>query len=68
MKMIVLPWRNDQKEETERGVRISRWLKEQGLTMSKDYTWMVDTTSREIRFMFNSDAESWATLLGIKEL
>ena len=35
--MIVLPWRNDQKEETERGVRISRWLKEQGLTSGVSY-------------------------------
>ena len=68
MKMVRLPFKREQKEETERGVLISRWLKEQGLKMSKDYTWMVDTTSREIRFMFNSDAESWATLLGIKEL
>lgn len=68
MKIVYLPFRADQKAETERGVQISRWLKAQGLTMSRDYTWMVDVTSRQLRFMFNSHAESWATMLTMKEL
>ena len=66
--MVCLPFRKEQKEETERGVQISRWLKEQGLQMSRDYTWMVDVSSRELRFMFNGHAESWATMLTMKEL
>jgi hypothetical protein len=68
MKMVRLPFKRDQKEETERGVLISRWLKEQGLKMSKDYTWMVNTKERELNFMFNGEAESWATMLVMKEL
>ena len=66
--MVRLPFKREQKEETERGVLISRWLKEQGLKMSKDYTWMVNTKERELNFMFNGEAEAWTTLLVMKEL
>lgn len=69
MKIVTLPFRDGSSEsETHRGVLVSRWLKEQGLTMGKDYTWMVDQSSRELRFMFNGDAEAWATMLTMKEL
>jgi hypothetical protein len=47
---------------------ISRWLKEQGLTMGKDYTWRVDQNRRELQFMFNGDAEAWATLITMRDL
>lgn len=71
MKVVTLPFRIDNQTpggEAERGVVISRWLKEQGLKMGKDYTWKVDQNSRELQFMFNGDAESWATMLTMKEL
>ena len=55
-------------QETHRGVTISRWLKEQGLKMGQDYTWKIEQGSREIHFMFNSEAEAWATLLTMKEV
>ena len=67
MKAVKLQFKGEQRHETERGVTISRWLKSEGLVMGKDYTWMVNTASRELVFMFNGDAESWATLLVLRE-
>jgi len=69
MKIVRLPFKvTEQYPETERGVKISRWLKEQGLLMGRDYTWMVSTKDRELHFIFNGDAEAWATMLTMKEL
>lgn len=69
MKIITLPFREGSSEqESHRGVMISRWLKEQGIVMGKDFTWRIDHIQREIQFMFNGDAEAWATMLTMKEL
>jgi hypothetical protein len=69
MKIVTLPFREGTSEiETHRGVMISRWLKEQGIIMGRDYTWRVDQNNRELQFMFNGDAEAWATMLTMKEL
>jgi hypothetical protein len=69
MKIVTLPFREGTSEsETHRGVEISRWLKEQGIVMGRDYTWRVDQSGRELQFMFNGDAESWATLITLKDL
>jgi fatty acid desaturase len=69
MKIVTLPFREGNSEqESHRGVMISRWLKEQGLQMGRDYTWKIDHIKREIEFMFNGDAEAWATMLTMKEL
>lgn len=67
MKIVRLAFKEQQRNETERGVLISRWLKENGLKIGKDYTWMVSTKDRELHFMFNGEAESWATMLTMKE-
>ena len=69
MKIVTLPFREGSSEqESHRGVMISRWLKEQGVIMGRDYTWKVDQKTREQQFMFNGDAEAWATVLTMKEL
>jgi hypothetical protein len=68
MQQVRLTWKDDQHKESERGVRISRYLKEVGLLIGRDYTWRLDVEKKEIVFMFNGDAESWATMLSIKEL
>jgi hypothetical protein len=69
MKTVTLPYRDGNPEnESHRGVMISRWLKEQGLQMGRDYTWRLDQGKREIEFMFNGEAEAWATMLTMKEL
>ena len=69
MKIVTLPFREGSSEqESHRGVVISRWLKEQGLQMGRDYTWRLDQSKREIEFMFNGETEAWATMLTIKEL
>lgn len=69
MKIVTLPFREGSSEqESHRGVMISRWLKEQGVVMGRDYTWRVDHIQRELQFMFNGEAESWATMLTMKEL
>ena len=69
MKIVTLPFREgNSEEESHRGVMISRWLKEQGIVMGKDFTWRIDHIQREIQFMFNGDAEAWATMLTMKEL
>lgn len=69
MKIVTLPFREGTPEsESHRGVMISRWLKEQGIIMGRDYTWRVDQNARELQFMFNGDAEAWATMLTMKEL
>jgi hypothetical protein len=69
MKIVTLPFREGSSEqESHRGVVISRWLKEQGLQMGRDYTWRVDQSKHEIEFMFNGEAEAWATMLTMKEL
>mgnify|MGYP006301574771 CR=1 FL=1 len=67
MQQVRLAFKKDQREESERGVRISRYLKEMGLVMGRDYTWLLDTNRKEIVFMFNSEAESWATMLTMRE-
>ena len=36
--------------------------------MGKDYTWRIDHIKREIEFMFNGDAEAWATLITMRDL
>jgi hypothetical protein len=69
MQIVTLPFREGSAEqESHRGVTISRWLKEQGIVMGRDYTWRVDQNNRELQFMFNGDAEAWATMLTMKEL
>jgi hypothetical protein len=69
MKIVTLPFREgNSEEESHRGIMISRWLKEQGIIMGQDYTWRVDHIQRELQFMFNGDAEAWATMLTMKEL
>ena len=69
MKIVTLPFREGSSEqESHRGVVISRWLKDQGLQMGRDYTWRLDQSKREIEFMFNGEAEAWATMLTMKEL
>lgn len=69
MKIVTLPFKDGIAEaETKRGVDISRWLKSQGLTMGRDYTWKVNMAERELQFMFNSDAEAWATLISMRDL
>lgn len=68
MQQVRLSWKKEQHEESERGVRISRYLKDCGLTMGRDYTWLLDTINKEIVFMFTHDAESWASMLSMKEL
>ena len=69
MKIVTLPFREgSSEEESHRGIMISRWLKEQGIIMGRDYTWRVDHIQRELQFMFNGDAEAWATMLTMKEL
>ena len=69
MKIVTLPFKDGVAEhETHRGVTISRWLKEQGLTIGKDFTWRVSMTKCELEFMFNGDAEAWATLITMRDL
>jgi len=70
LKVVTLPFKNlpHPGDESDRGVQISRWLKTQGLNIGKDFTWRVDQNNRELQFMFNGDAEAWATMLTIKEL
>jgi hypothetical protein len=69
MKIVTLPFREGTSEqESHRGVTISRWLKEQGVIMGRDYTWRVDQNRQELQFMFNGQAESWATLITLKDL
>ena len=69
MKIVTLPFREGSAEqESHRGVTISRWLKEQGVIMGRDYTWRVDQNNRDQQFMFNGGAETWATMLTMKEL
>jgi hypothetical protein len=66
---VILPFKNGTHgDESNRGVEISRWLKSQGLIIGKDYTWMVKSDQRELHFMFNGDAEAWATLITMRDL
>jgi len=69
MKIVTLPFKDGiAEQETKRGMDISRWLKSQGLTIGKDYTWKVNMVERELQFMFNGDAEAWATLISMRDL
>ena len=68
MKQVCLEWKSDQREESERGVRISRYLKEHGLQMGRDYTWRLDAGKREIVFMFNDESQAWTSMLTMMEL
>lgn len=70
MQIVTLPFKDNPVlgGEPDRGVMISRWLKEQGLVMGKDFTWRVDQGKKELQFMFNGDAEQWATLITMRDL
>lgn len=68
MQSITLPFKTEQSDESERGIRISRFLKEQGLVIGRDFTWRLDVQNKTLVFMFNRDAESWASMIGMKEL
>jgi hypothetical protein len=70
MQLITLPFKNlpGPGDESDRGVQISRWLKSQGLIIGKDYTWRVDQDKKELQFMFNGNAEAWATLITMRDL
>jgi hypothetical protein len=68
MNLVVLPFKNEQAKETVRGLDISRWLKEHGLNLNKDYTWAVMTSKRELHFYFNKEHEAFASMLAMKEL
>lgn len=70
MKIVTLPFKDNPAPggEENRGVLISRWLKEQGLIIGKDYTWRVNQSKRELQFIFNGDAEAWATLITMRDL
>jgi hypothetical protein len=69
LQIVTLPFKSGTSEqESHRGVMISRWLKEQGLNMGRDYTWRVDQSKKELQFMFNGDAEAWATLITMRDL
>ena len=69
MKTVTLPFREGSLEqEAHRGVMISRWLKEQGIVMGRDYTWRIDHIQRELQFMFNGEAEAWATILTMRDI
>jgi hypothetical protein len=70
MQIVTLPFKINPNAggEPDRGIMISRWLKEQGLVMGKDFTWRVDHIQRELQFMFNGDAEQWATLITMRDL
>lgn len=68
MQLVKLPFKEPQMDESQRGINISRFLKEQGLIMNKDFTWAVRTNKRELHFYFNQDAEMWATMLTMREL
>ena len=68
MQLVRLPFKDRQADETHRGIEISRWLKEQGLKMGRDYTWMLSTKDQELHFMFDGDAEQWATMITMRNL
>lgn len=70
MKIVNLPFKGlpHPGDESDRGVQISRWLKSQGLTMGRDFTWRVNLADRSLEFMFNGDAEAWATLISMRDL
>jgi hypothetical protein len=68
MQLVKLPFKEPQMDESQRGISISRFLKEQGLVMNRDFTWAVRPNERELHFYFAQDAESWATLLTMREL
>jgi hypothetical protein len=70
MKIVTLPFKPNKEPggEEHRGVMISRWLKEQGLQMGRDYTWRTDKAKQELQFIFNGDAEAWATLITMRDL
>lgn len=67
MEQVKFAWKENQSQESDRGVRISRWLKDNGLRMGTDYTWMLDAPGQQTIFMFNSHAAAWATMLAVKE-
>jgi hypothetical protein len=70
MQIVTLPFKPNEEPggEAHRGVMISRWLKENGLEIGRDYTWRVDQSKQELQFMFNGDAEQWATLITMRDL
>lgn len=68
MQEIKLPFKVEQYDESERGIRISRFLKEHGLIIGRDFTWRLDVVNKNIIFMFSKDAESWASMISMKEL
>lgn len=58
MQLVKLPYKEPQMDESQRGINI----------MNRDFTWAVRPNERELHFYFAQDAESWATLLTMREL
>lgn len=68
MQLVKLPFKDPQMDESQRGIAIARFLKENGLVMNKDFTWAVRPADRELHFYFDSEAESWATMITMRDL
>lgn len=49
-------------------VKISIWLKDQGLVWGKDYDWHIDRIKHQIIFRFHNQATTYSTLFSLRWL
>jgi hypothetical protein len=67
VKLIKIPKQNMSNSTTyASAISMSMWCTDQGLTNGKDYTWHIETQSKEIHFLFNDDQEAFSTMFAIK--
>lgn len=49
-------------------LKMSNWLKEQGLDWGKDYDWHIDRIRNETKFRFHNAATLYSTLFSLRWL
>ena len=58
--MGVLGWRSNM------GIEISRWCREHGLMLDRDYDWTFLPKDNALQFRFHDENESFASLFAIR--
>ena len=66
-RIVKLPWKTEHVEDArQRGKEIAQFLKDMGLRMGGDFTWLIRNEDREIHILFNGVHAEWETMVTMK--
>lgn len=70
MKTVCIAWNNNghylSDSNASRAIEMSRWCKELGLQMDRDFDWFFNQGQQETYFRFFNEAEMYATMFALK--